>query len=316
MRNLLRAKRAKGPKGKRAVKFSPLSPFCPFRPFASLQIPWASLPRTPALLALTAALALLALLAFPAAAAPPREQVLEDLQFRVDAWVLTDAARGRVIFKNLGGGRYRAEVAAEAQGLAKLLSGQRRDNYSTEMAYRDGRLLPLVYREETRRRGKYGLKEYRFNYDQGRLELWQHHKGKGLLRKWDTALTKETIYDPLSAFYNLRLGVIRRPQEGETLRVMGIPYPHPEEIVIRMGPQGPEGRKVMVSLINRAFEDEQGVIFVFFDEHWAPTQAWTRILRFGKVAGEILPESKPLRCPLPEMLSVLKSSRFKVPGSK
>lgn len=252
----------------------------------------------------------------PATAAPAREQVIEDLQYRVDAWIWTGAARARVILKSLGDGRYRAEVAGEAQGLLKVLSGHRRDNYSTEMAYQAGRLVPLVYREETRRRGKYSLKEYRFDYKKGRLELWQHHKGKGLLRKWETALTKEPIYDPLSAFYNLRLGVMGRPKEGETYRVMSIPYPRPEEIVVRIGPLEPEGRKVMVSLINRAFEDERGVVFVFFDEKWAPTQAWTRVLHFGKVAGEILPESRPLSGSLEEMLSALKSPGFQVPSSK
>jgi len=242
----------------------------------------------------------------PAAAAPAGEQVLEDLQYQVNAWILTGAARAGIILKSLGGGRFQAEMAVEPQGLLKVLSGQRRDNFSTEMVYRQGRLMPLVYREETRRRGKYGLKEYRFNYKQGRLELWQHHQGKGLRRKWETALGKEPISDPLSAFYNLRLGALGRPpKEGETIRVKGIPYPRPEEIVIRVGPTGPEGRKVMVSLINRAFEDEQGVVFVFFDEHWAPIQAWTRVLNFGKVAGVILPGSKPLTCPLPERLSAL-----------
>ena len=274
----------------------------------SSYIPWPLRHQTMALLVLLATVAVPAGLFSPvaAAAAPAaREQVLEDLQYRVNAWVLAGAARAGIIFKSLGGGRYRADLAVELQGLLQVVSGQRRDNFSTEMAYQNGRLIPLVYREETRRRGKYGLKEYRFNYDQGRLELWQHHQGKGLLRKWDTALTKEPIYDPLSAFYNLRLGAMGHPREGETIRVRGIPYPHPEEIVISIGGVEPEGRKVMVSIINRAFEDEQGVIFVFFDEKWSPTQAWTRVLRFGKVVGEILPGSKPLNHPLPEMLSGL-----------
>ena len=117
------------------------------------------------------------------------------------------------------GGRYQAELAVEPQGLLALLSGNRLDRFQTEMVYKDGRLTPQIYREETRRRGKYRLKEYRFDYDQGRLELWQHHQGKGLLRKWETTLPKEPIYDPLSAFYNFRLGALgtrqgRRDPQG------------------------------------------------------------------------------------------------------
>ncbi len=257
------------------------------------------------LLVLGAALATWAWLPGPAPAAAPREQLLEDLQYRVDAWVWEGAAKAGIVLKSLGGRRYQAELAGEAQGLLALISGQRMERFQTEMAFKDGRLVPLIYREESRRRGKYRLKEYRFDYDRGRLELWQHHEGKGLVRKWDTALKEEPIYDPLSAFYNFRLGVLGSQKEGDTLKVKGIPYPHPEEIVIRIGPEGQEGRKVMVSIINRAFEDEQGVVFVYFDAQWAPTLAWTRVLHFGKVVGEILPKSKPLARPLPEMLAAL-----------
>jgi len=242
-------------------------------------------------------------LLLPATAAAPPERLLENLQYRVNAWVWGGAAKAGIILKSLGGGRYQAELAVEPQGVLALISGNRLDRFQTEMVYQDNRLAPLVYREETRRRGKYRLKEYRFHYDRGRLELWQHHQGKGLLRKWETALQKEPIYDPLSAFYNFRLGALGTPKEGETLKVTGIPYPHPEEIVISVGPPGQEGRKIMVSLINRAFENQKGVIFVFFDEKWAPTQAWTRVMVFGKVAGVMLPESKPWSGRLPEMRS-------------
>lgn len=255
-----------------------------------------------AVFACLAALAMQGWLLLPAAAAPP-ERLLENLQYRVNAWVWGGAAKAGIILKNLGGGRYQAELAVEPQGLLALISGNRLDRFQTEMVYQDNRLVPLVYREETRRRGKYRLKEYRFDYDQGRLELWQHHQGKGLRRKWETALQKEPIYDPLSAFYNFRLGALGPAKEGETLKVTGIPYPHPEEIVIGVGPAGPEGRKVMVSLINRAFEDQKGIIFVFFDEKWAPTLAWTRVMIFGKIVGMMLPESKPWSGRLPEMRS-------------
>lgn len=257
---------------------------------------------------LAAVLALQMGLLLPGAAAAPPEQLLEDLQYRVNAWVWGGAAKAGIVLKSLGGGRYQAELSVEALGLLKIISGQRRDRFQTEMVYRDGRMVPLIYREEVRKRGKLGLKEYRFDYDQGRLELWTFHKGKGMRRKWDTALKTEPIYDPLSAFYNFRLGAMGQPEEGETLKAAGIPYPQPEEITVRIGPQGQEGRKVMVSFINRAFDNEQGVIFVYFDGKWAPTQAWTRVSRVGKVEGIILPESKPLPRPLREMLAAQKGN--------
>lgn len=278
---------------------------------------WEAGARRLAFLVLAAALSWQAGLFFPAAAAAPQEQLLEDLQYQVNAWVWGGAARAGITLKNMGGGRYQADLAVEALGLLKIISGNRRDSFQTEMVYRQGRMVPLVYREESRKRGKKGLKEYRFNYDQGRLELWQYHQGKGMLHKWDTALEKEPFYDPLSAFYNFRLGALGPPQEGATLKASGIPYPKPERIAVRIGPQAQEGRKVMVSIINRAFENEEGVIFVYFDGMWSPTQAWTRVLRVGKVEGKILPESKTLTRPLGELLSAQNKdlARQKLPGS-
>jgi len=220
------------------------------------------------------------------------EECLESLEYQVDAWVIRDAARARIILRRLAPERYRGEITGEARGLVSFLTGQRQDRFSTEMVYRQGRLAPLVYREESTRKGRRYLKEYRFNYEEGRLELWQE-KGKELVKKWETNLA-EPIYDPLSAFYNCRLGLFGPLKEGETLKLQGIPYPKPEEIVLRIGPMTGEGRKVMVSIINRAFENEHGDVFVFFDDGWTPTQAWTRVLQFGKIVGNLQPGGTPL----------------------
>jgi hypothetical protein len=212
----------------------------------------------------------------------------------VDAWIFQDAAQARILLTRLGPGRYRAEMTGETRGLVALLTGQRRDRYATDMVLQEGRLLPLLYQEESRRRGKRALKEYRFDYEHGRLELWQGKGGPGLVRRWQTKL-QGAVYDPLSAFYNWRLGFLGSIREGETLKLTGIPYPQPEEIVVRVGPLTPEGRKVMVTLVNRAFENERGQVFVYFDEDRAPTQAWTRVLMGGKISGTLTPGSQPLK---------------------
>ncbi len=226
------------------------------------------------------------------------EGLLEDLHYKVDAWVWRDAAQAHISLKKTGEGKYVGEIFGETLGLARTLSGQRRDIYQTEMVYRDGRLTPVVYREESRRRGRRHLKEYRFLYSQGRLELWQwDDKEKQLFRKWETTL-HESLYDPISAFYNYRLGFMGPVKAGDTLRVPGIPYPQPEIIEVRIGLEGEEGREAMVSLVNRAFENEKGVVYVTFNKDLVPTQAWTRVLVFGKIIGRLQPGSKFLQPPL------------------
>jgi hypothetical protein len=229
--------------------------------------------------------------------------LLEDLHYQVDVLVWKDAVRGRLTLKSLGSGRYQAEISGQAQGLLGLLSGQRRDSYRTEMVCSQGKLLPVTYREESRRRGKYSLKEYRFHYDQGRVEMWQWKEAQRVMvRKWQAPL-KEPIYDPLSAFYNLRLGAWGPLREGDTVKVAGIPYPQPEEIEVRMGPKTQEGRQAMVSFFNQACEDRRARVFVLANGSGVPTQAWTRVLSIGKIAGQLLPAGKSLDGGLPELPS-------------
>ena len=209
----------------------------------------------------------------PAMAAPA---LLEELRYRLVVLSIQDAARVRLTLNRLGPGRFVAEVIGEPQGLIKLLSGGQREILQTEMVWRDHRLLPLIYREESLRRGKRRLKEYRFDYSQGRLELWEWHEGKGLSKKWQTHLS-EQVYDPLSAFYNIRLGVLGPTREGETNTIQGIPYPRPEAMEVRLGSTTESGLKAMISLVNPLFQGSKGEVFAYLDQQFVPHEAWTTI---------------------------------------
>ena len=116
--------------------------------------------------------------------------LLEELRYRMEVLSLQNAARVKLTLNRLGPGRFTAEIIGETQGLIKLLSGGQRERLQTEMVWRNQRLLPLIYREESWRGKKRRLKEYRFNYSQGRLELWEWHEGKGLAKKWHTDLCR------------------------------------------------------------------------------------------------------------------------------
>jgi hypothetical protein len=226
-------------------------------------------------------------------------EVLEDLQYRVDILGIPDLVRAGVVLTSLGPGRYLAKASGEAKGILAPISGHRRDSYTAEMVFRDGRLLPLVYREESQRKDKQRLKEYRFNYAEGTVELWLPKRGQ-MVRRWAKEM-KGPVYDPVSAFYNCRLGLLGPLAPGQTLKVTGIPYPKPEEYQVRLGSQGKEGGQAMVSVPNDAFEKNEGVVFVDFDAAWVPLKAWTRFLGAGKVVAQLLPASKALKGGLPEM---------------
>jgi hypothetical protein len=209
----------------------------------------------------------------PAMAAPA---LLEELRYRLEILVWQDAARVQLTLTRLGPGRFAAEIIGEPQGILKTLSGGQRERLQTEMVWRNHRLLPLIYREESWRGKKRRFKEYRFDYSQGRLELWEWHQGKDLSKKWQTDLS-EQVYDPLSAFYNIRLGVLGPTREGETNTIQGIPYPRPEAMQVRLGATTESGLKAMVSLINPIFPDSKGEVFAYLDKQFVPHEAWTTI---------------------------------------
>lgn len=220
-----------------------------------------------------------------APASVPQGELLEDLKFQVEYMLWKDVAKAQLTLKSMGPGHYQAEISGEPMGMLKAITGKRRDSFQTEMIVRRGKLMPLVYREETRKKGKHSLKEYRFNYGKEVLELWQLKEGKGMVQKWHTAL-KAPIYDPLTAFYNCRLGLMGPIREGETYRVASIPYPRPDEIEVRIGPESAEGRQIMIGLNNKAFQNDRGVIYAYFNRAHVPQQAWTKAL-VGKVSGRL-----------------------------
>jgi hypothetical protein len=235
----------------------------------------------------------------PAYAAPP---LLEDLRYRIEVLVWPDAARARLTLKRLSPGRFAAEITGDTQGLIKLISGGHRERLYTEMVWRHHRLLPLIYREESWRYGKHGLKEYRFNYPRGRLELWELHAGKGLAKKWQTDLAGQ-VYDPLSAFYNIRLGILGPQRQGETNTIQGIPYPRPESMEVRLGSATESGREAMVSLTNPVFADSRGKLFAYVDQQLVPHQAWTTVsgitIRARLLPGGVIMDPARSKLPVP-----------------
>ena len=221
-------------------------------------------------------------------------EILEDLRYRVDIWLFTGAVDARVTLRRLEARRFRAEVNGRAQGILGVLSGQWQGAFSTEMLFSEGKFLPVVYREESQHRGKKNLKEYRFDYDRKVVELfkWDHGK-KALTKRWQTVLT-EPMYDFLSFYYNQRLMGLSFDQQGQNLKFSGIPYPKPEDIILSIGPETPQGRKIMVTLNNRIFENERNQVYALLDQDGVPTEAWTQVLRFGRIISKLVPGGKRL----------------------
>ncbi len=221
--------------------------------------------------------------------------ILEELKYRVDVWIWREAIDARVVFKEVAPGRYRAELQGRTQGLLALLTGNWQGSLSTDMEYAEGKLRPLIYREVSTKGGKNRLMEYRFDYAQNKVELFKQEKDQPPAKRWETTLNGP-MYDPLTFFYNRRLtGAGLGEKGGENIKFQGIPYPKPDDIVLRVGGQTPEGRKIMLELGNRVFKGERSQVFAYLDPEGVPTKAWTQVMMFGRVDIELVPGGRRLK---------------------
>jgi hypothetical protein len=224
------------------------------------------------------------------AAAPPTlsaaPDIREYLEYQISLGPWSDVARVHLVLKELKPGHYLAEFSGAAQGMWQLLSRWLPERYQTEMLYRDGRLQPVVYREEFQEKGQKILKEFRFDYDQSQLTLWRQIDGGEKIKKWEVPLTGP-VYDLLSLFYNVRLDALGPAPGGASLRVMILPDPKPRELVFHIGAVTDQGLKVMVDSASPGGGDADQY-FMFLSPERVPTLAWTRVTLFGKLAGRLV----------------------------
>jgi hypothetical protein len=234
------------------------------------------------------ALLLLVRLCLPGhpAMAAPAPVIREDLEYQVSLGPCSDVGRVHLVLKELEPGRYLAEVSGATQGLWQLSNRWLPERYQTEMVYREGRLLPLVYREEFITKGQHILKEYRFDHERGFVSLWRQAEGGDKVKKWEVPL-KSPVYDFLSLFYNVRLGVFGPLPGGSTLKVMVLPTPAPQEMVFVIGLLTGVVRKVM---LDRRRSESKAVnqYFFYLSPEQVPTLAWTHVPLFGKLTARLL----------------------------
>jgi hypothetical protein len=213
--------------------------------------------------------------------------LLEDLEYQVNLGVLKDIARVHLRFFRVAPGRFRAELTGATQGAWKLLNRWLPERYETEMALKDGRLQPLVFREVFEVQGRSISKEYRFHYSQSLLECWRGVGGREPGKEWQRPLQKP-VYDPFTLFYNVRLGAMGPLAPGQILRVAAIPNPEPREMVVNLGQKTGQGWKVMLAVKTKRGADQYGPYFLLLTPQKVPQIAWMRVLGVVKLAGELL----------------------------
>jgi hypothetical protein len=212
---------------------------------------------------------------------------LEELQYRLDLGAFEDVARVHLRLTQIGPGRYRAEFAGAAQGAWSLLNRWLPERYETEMALEQGRLKPLVYREEFQAGGHHVRKEYRFDYSRRLLTIWRSQDDRQMVEKLEVPLQK-AVYDPLTFFYELRRGAFGPLIPGNTLKVPLVPAPEPRELVLHVGPETHQGQKFMLEVRGSESGGAADTYYFVCAPRWLPRQVWTRVLPFCKLSGELV----------------------------
>jgi Protein of unknown function (DUF3108) len=219
-------------------------------------------------------------------AAAPAPVIRENLEYQISLGPCSDVGRVHLVLKELEPGRYLAEVSWATQGVGKLSSRWLPERYQTEMVHREGRLVPLIYREEFHSKGQRVSKEYRFDYESGRLSLWRRADDGVQVKQWEVPLNGP-VYDPLALFYNVRLGTFGPLPRGTTLKVMVLSTLKPQEMVFVVGPSTEMGRNVTMDR-RRAGSKAVRNYFCYLSPEQVPTLAWTRLPLFGKLTGRLL----------------------------
>jgi hypothetical protein len=209
----------------------------------------------------------------------------EDLQYQVSLGPWSDVARVHLVLKESKPGHYRAEFFGAAQGMWRLLNRWLPERFTTEMVFREGRLMPLVYREEFLDNEHHWVKEYRFDYEHRRLTLRRQIDGGAWVKKWEVPLATP-VYDLLSLFYNVRLGALGPLRGGANLPVTVLSG-KPRKFVFRLGKNTSQGLEVMLNY-RLPDSDTDDQYFIYLNPQRLATQAWTRVTLFGKMSGHLL----------------------------
>ncbi|MGO8761102.1 MAG: DUF3108 domain-containing protein [Desulfobaccales bacterium] len=222
----------------------------------------------------------------PPAMAASSPVIREDLEYQVNLGPCSDVSRVHLVLKELESGRYLAEVTGATQGLGQLSNHWLPERYQTEMVFRDGRLVPLIYREEFTSNGQHILKEYRFDHESGRVSLWRQADRGDSVKQWEVPM-KSPVYDFLSFFYNVRLGVFGPLPSGSTLKVMLLSTSAPREMFFMISLAAGKVRKVTLDR-HRSKSKAVNQYFCYLSPEQVPTLAWTRVPLLGRLTARLL----------------------------
>lgn len=212
----------------------------------------------------------------------------EELQYRARCPLLAEVASGEIRFQRITGTvQYLATLETQLQGVLGLVTLQRTDLFASLMEWseRHGRLLPLWHADQVSRKGAWKRKVLTFDGDRAAYVEHRLHPDprRGGVRRWKTG--GRILDDPLSAFYNWRIGAFGALGAGRSYLVDNLARKEPlslrfqtasEEESRRLRAMEPDpGGKVyhLKAHLDVELQDAfSGDIEAWLDREWVPVE--------------------------------------------
>lgn len=163
----------------------------------------------------------------------------EGLQYRAKCPLLAEVASGEIRFQGIKGtAQYLATFEIHLQGVLGLVTLQRSDLFASLMEWSEGhgRLLPLWHADQVSRKGAWKRKVLTFDGD--RAAYVEHRlypdARRGGVRRWKTG--GRLLDDPLSAFYNWRIGAFGPLGAGRSYLVDNLARKEPLSLRFQTAP--------------------------------------------------------------------------------
>jgi hypothetical protein len=206
------------------------------------------------------------------------------LTYLTDCWLLPEFAEGVLTFQGVRNeNRFLATLETRLQGVVGLLSLQRQDLFVSCMEWSTAarRFLPVWYVEQVSRKGKWRRKVLIFHHEQHRYDEHKIHADRTRRRR--AAFARDFIDDPLSAFFNWRIGAFGPLAPGQAFRIDDLARKDPLVLKVQMASEG-KNRQLLAQdpdpgdkayylqadLEQELFHLLQGNVEVWLNDEWVP----------------------------------------------
>jgi hypothetical protein len=198
------------------------------------------------------------------------------------------------LLKVTPGGRYETVVNVQTTGLAKVLSGNRRERYESHGRVVDGLLVPDRYQSTVRYRDRKRLKAYTFDHNKEEVYERQERCKDGRCKESRALFEIYAPDDLLTLYHNVGARF-----DNQAATRLALPAIGADEPVVIERPEGKQlkeaketferpGLYLVVTINQKIFTSDKGELFLNIDADRVATRAaLKRTLLFGDVWGEL-----------------------------